>query len=123
MLLLKGNGLVTLISVEVIKKSRDFLKVISNGSRFSINGLVFFYLHHNDSNFLKIGISVKKKAGNAVVRNKIKRQLRELFKSKSIDMAGLSMVVIVSENGSAIGSSYKSSSIAIDKFIDFLAKK
>jgi ribonuclease P protein component len=65
---------------------------------------------------------VKKKAGNAVVRNKIKRQLRELFKSKSIDMAGLSMVVIVSENGSAIGSSYKSSSIAIDKFIDFLAK-
>ena len=91
-----------MISVEVIKKSRDFLKVISNGSRFSKNGLIIFYLHHNDSNCLKLGISVKKKAGNAVIRNKLKRQLRELFKNKSINMHGLAMVVIVNGGGNMV---------------------
>ena len=111
-----------MISVEVIKKSQDFLEVISNGSRFSKNGIIFFYLMSNDSNCLSLGLSVKKKAGNAVVRNKIKRQLRELFKKKSLNMSGLAIVVIVSDKLTVKGSTYIHSLEAVDAFISFIGK-
>ena len=65
---------------------------------------------------------MKKKVGNAVIRNKIKRQLRELFKSKAINMAGLTIVTIVSRNEAMLEPSYKSLSGNIDSFTDYIAK-
>jgi len=58
-----------------IKKYSEFQKVIEEGD---IKKTCFFvsYTIPNEIGYSRFGISVPKKTGNAVVRNKIKRQVR-----------------------------------------------
>lgn len=75
---------------ERIRKKKDFLSLYRNGKRFKGKYIVLIYLF-NDIAYSRMSVVVSKKHGNAVRRNKIKRQLRTLFRrnkillSKSID--------------------------------------
>ena len=42
--------------------------------------LCYGYYYDNDLNILRVGIAVSKKVGNAVVRNKVKRQIRAIVR-------------------------------------------
>ncbi len=44
----------------------------------------------------RIGFSVTKKVGNAVVRNRYKRIMRDLFRRSELKVKGLDVLVIVS---------------------------
>jgi ribonuclease P protein component len=60
-----------------IKKSSEYRKIYDQGEkRFSPFFILF--ITANNKPELEIGITVTKKLGNAVVRNKIKRRLRAL---------------------------------------------
>lgn len=61
----------------VVKHSRDFENIIQNGKCKKNRS---FIIHHkaNDLPFDKYGISVSKKLGNAVFRNKYKRIIRNI---------------------------------------------
>ena len=58
-----------------IKKYSEFQKVIEEGE---VKKTCFFvsYVTPNELGYSRFGISVPKKTGNAVVRNRIKRQIR-----------------------------------------------
>jgi ribonuclease P protein component len=45
------------------------------GKRLSVDGLSLFYAGSETGNF-RVGISVSKKLGNAVTRNRLRRQIR-----------------------------------------------
>lgn len=60
-----------------LKSNDDFQKVFKHGKSFANRQLVLYYLPKQDQLHFKIGLSVSKKIGNAVVRNKIKRYLRQ----------------------------------------------
>ncbi len=60
-----------------LKKQKDFNLVFSKGKRIYTNSLTLIYIK-NES--LKIGISLSKKHGKAVVRNKVKRLLRAVIR-------------------------------------------
>jgi len=62
-----------------LSKTSEFKKVFSEGRRIEGKNLTIFTLK-NDYNFNRPGIIVKKETGKAVVRNKIKRRLREAFR-------------------------------------------
>ena len=72
-----------------IRKNVEFNKVIDEGKLIKSDSLTLYFLENN-LNYSRIGISVPKKSGNAVVRNKMKRQIRAIVASnlsldKSID--------------------------------------
>ncbi|TCT24628.1 ribonuclease P protein component [Melghiribacillus thermohalophilus] len=62
-----------------IKKNEEFQEVFQKGKSFANRQLVLFYLPKHDQVHFRVGLSVGKKLGNAVVRNRIKRYLRQAF--------------------------------------------
>ena len=61
-----------------LKKEKDFNLVFSKGKRLFSSRLTAVYF---PSNNLKAGFAVSKKHGGSVKRNRIKRLLRESFRS------------------------------------------
>lgn len=69
--------------MKVLKKNSDFEYVIQNG-RKKINKYYVVYYISNGLDDSRVGISVGKKFGNAVKRNRQKRILREIIRLSEI---------------------------------------
>ncbi len=61
-----------------VKTKQDFQKVIAAKKKISSNIFVIYYLS-NDKQESRYGISASKKLGNAVMRVKIRRQVRSMI--------------------------------------------
>ncbi len=61
-----------------LKKEKDFNLVFKKGKRAFSSKLTLVYLPSDE---IKVGYAVSKKHGGSVVRNRIKRLLRESFRS------------------------------------------
>ena len=62
-----------------IKKNKEFQLVFKHGSAVANRQLVLYVLKKPDQPFFRIGLSVSKRIGNAVTRNRVKRLIRESF--------------------------------------------
>ncbi len=62
-----------------IKANKEFQHVFKHGKSFANRQLVLYYIKKPEQTHFRIGLSVGKKIGNAVTRNRIKRYLREAF--------------------------------------------
>ena len=68
------------------------------------NGLLTLYMAENDCGYPRLGISVKKSCGNAVVRNRLKRILREAFRQNQDQIpAGFDYLLMISPPRPALG--------------------
>ncbi len=63
-----------------LRKNKHFRYVYKHGVTKSLKVLVLTYVE-NKTKTVKVGFSVSKKIGKSVVRNKVKRRLRESFVS------------------------------------------
>ena len=63
-----------------IKKSDDFLLTIKKGKTYRSDAYTI-HISNNPYSYTRVGISVSSKLGNAVVRNRIKRQVRAMCDS------------------------------------------
>ena len=65
-----------------LSRSRDFDAVYRHGRSVSTRFLVLYWFERNgDAGEPRLGIAVPKQLGGAVVRNRIKRQLRETWRA------------------------------------------
>lgn len=63
---------------EMVKSHDDFNEIINKGTKFKNKYFIIFMLSKNEFK-PQFGIAVGKKVGNAVVRNKFKRQIRNII--------------------------------------------
>ena len=80
--------------IDSLKNSESFLEIISKGQKFTESGLTFYFLKKNDLNESKYGVSIKKITGNAVYRNKLKRQIKNLIRLNQEKIKSFDIVVI-----------------------------
>ena len=67
--------------IKTLKKNYEFKNVLSKG-KFYVSEHIIMYVKTNSKKENYIGIAVSTKVGKAVVRNRIKRLIREGFRLK-----------------------------------------
>jgi len=102
-----------MMNVESLKKPRAFKQVYSRGKHAADKWLVLYALP-NDREIHRLGLSVSKKVGGAVVRNRVKRWIREALRQMakqrtSVNLLSYDYIIVArSETGSLTGrASYK----------------
>lgn len=74
----------------------QFKAVLARGRRLS-NGVLMLYMARNDCEYSRLGVSVGKSHGNAVVRNRFKRLMREAFRQNQERIpAGFDYLLMIS---------------------------
>jgi ribonuclease P protein component len=67
-----------------VKKSSEIEKIVKNKQSVGNRYFVVYKKQNHDLNHFRLAVSVSKKFGNAVRRNKIKRQIREVVSKLDI---------------------------------------
>lgn len=79
-----------------LKRRAEFLQVAAKGRKAPMPGLVLQALPRDDDAPARLGFTVTKKVGNAVVRNRTRRRLREAARMllREQDLRGVDLVLI-----------------------------
>ena len=79
-----------------LKRRAEFLRVASKGRKAATHGLVLQALDQPDPGPARIGFTVTKKVGNAVVRNRTRRRLKEAARLELAEhpLSGVDLVLI-----------------------------
>lgn len=79
-------------------KSSEFDRVFRARSS-AADGLIIVYAAQSDSEQSRLGLTVSRKCGNAVVRNRWKRSLREAFRLVQHKLPGYMDLVVLPKKG------------------------
>lgn len=79
--------------INIVKKNDDYNRIIQKFKPYKYKDYVV-YLEKTEENTYHFGFSVGKKIGNAVVRNKIKRQIKSIL-DKIVFQNGFNCIIIV----------------------------
>lgn len=63
---------------DTIKQKKEFTDIIKNSKYIKNNEFIIYY-RNNNFNKTRFGIAISNMIGNAVIRNKLKRQTREII--------------------------------------------
>lgn len=84
-----------------VKKGKEIEMIIkqrkSTGNRF----FVVYKKKNHENNHFRFAVSVPKKFGNAVYRNKIKRQVREIISKMDIDPK-IDLFIVIKTNANTL---------------------
>ena len=79
--------------LDMIKKDKKFKYIYTNGRSFANKKLVMYYIKNNEEK-LQIGISISKKVGKAVVRNRLRRLIKENIRLSENIKNGYSIIFL-----------------------------
>lgn len=87
-------------AVERLRYSSDFQRTFQQGTKL-VTSLFVIYVLANSQPCSRFGLAVSKRVGKAVVRNLVKRRLRELFRQQKFLLDSPVDVVVVARREAA----------------------
>ena len=84
-----------------IRESKDYRRVQGRGRRIRTKNLLVLYTRGR-APVSRFGLTVSRKVGNAVVRNRVKRWLRESIRHRRIGLGGRWDVVFIASPGAGL---------------------
>lgn len=84
-----------------IKTTEEFSQVFKKGHSVANRQFVLYALPKEGQVPFRLGLSVSKKVGNAVIRNQIKRYIREVFRLKEDILLGGHDYIVIARNPAA----------------------
>ena len=106
-----------------LRRRSEFLRVQDRGHKVTADCLLCLSLPNGRADGLtRLGLTVSTKVGNAVVRNRIRRRLRELFRVRKASLPkGLDMVFIA--RSSAAEADFARLTRAFERAVKDLSRK
>ncbi len=103
-----------MLYTNTIKNNKTFLFIYKKG-KCIVSKYIVIYVKKNNKPYNNIGIAAGKKIGNAVVRNRAKRVIRQAYRENEIDMPlGIDIIIVARTLSSKIKS---------DVLTDYFKKK
>ena len=97
-----------------LRKTREFAAVRRTG-RSWVNGLLVLRIAANDETGLtRVGFSVGRRVGKAVIRNRVKRRLKEIVRQR--DIAG-SWDIVITARAPAAQASYRELERSVEQLL------
>ena len=88
-----------------LRKNKKFQAVYRTGKSYA-NKMAVLYVMPNDSDSRRIGFAAGKRLGGAVVRNRVKRLLREAYRLQQVQLiSGVDLVLVGRQP--MVGADYK----------------
>ncbi|PTL37696.1 ribonuclease P protein component [Alkalicoccus saliphilus] len=84
-----------------LRKNEEFQKVFQHGKSAANRQFVVYQLSRRGQEHVRIGLSVSKKLGNAVQRNRIKRLMKEALRGTAEELRQDCDVVIIARKPAA----------------------
>ncbi len=100
---------------KVLNNNRDFQRVYSRGKSLVTRYFVIYYLPQK-LGYHRIGFTVSRKIGGAVVRNRVRRRLKEMFRLISPGLPRSADIVIVARGQAKAGNFAQMKSLMEIKF-------
>lgn len=91
---LVGGSVIIMKQTFSLKKNKEFKHIYKKGKSYANRLLVIYYLP-NEKNYNRLGLSVSKKVGNSVIRNRVKRLLRESYRLNEENIKTAYDIVII----------------------------
>jgi len=89
-----------------LRNRADFNRVYRYGKSFANRQLVVYYSTRPEIERFRLGVSASKKIGNAVVRNRMRRMLKEIVRLHEPEIRDHLDLILIVRNG-AVGMEYK----------------
>ena len=84
-----------------VRLRRDFLRIQKRGRKRHSHNFVLASASEPSLGRTRVGFSVSRRVGNAVVRNRLKRRLREFFRLHRLELPVAHDVVVIAKPGAA----------------------
>lgn len=101
------------MKIETIKKRSRFLEISKDNFSYYSKNVVVLAAKSKDINssnevaFCRVGYTVTKKIGNAVIRNKCRRRFREIFRSVAPNLAQNNFEYVILARKEILNSDFK----------------
>lgn len=100
-----------------LRSNRDFRFIYDNGIYRAERSFVM-YIRENGNNLNRLGISVSKKVGNSVIRHRVKRLVKEVYRLNEYKYKkGFDIVIVARVNAPS------QDFLSVGKSIEYLGKK
>ena len=83
--------------INILKEKKDFDRLFKKRNQLS-SKYVYIYKDENTVDNYRFGICVSKKIGNAVTRNKIKRQIKDIIDKSSLHFFNNDYIILVKQS-------------------------
>ena len=105
---------------ESIKKTADFKTVYKLG-KVASNRFFAVYAFPDGKNQMRLGLSIGKKVGKAVIRNKLRRWIKEYFRLNKHEISKLDVVTVVRLSARELATAGKYSDVS--KYLSCLVEQ
>ncbi len=103
---------------KMLKKNYEFKKVLSKGTYYS-GKCIEAFIKKSNKNYNNLGIAISVKTSNAVIRNKIKRLIRENYRNIEDKInSGYSIVFLWKKKSDTKNANYNNIKNDINKIFD-----
>jgi ribonuclease P protein component len=104
-----------------IRKTRNYQKIQTKGKRRTTGSFIVLYIKSKNMRS-RIGITVSKKVGNAVQRNRVKRMLREGIRKEYPNLKNAWDIVFIAKS-SSVNVSSENTKKQVRNIFYFLSRK
>ena len=83
--------------INIIKEKKDFDKAFKLRNQIS-SKYAYIYIKDNDVNKYRFGICVSKKLGHAVLRNKLKRRIKDIIDKSKLQFDNKDYIIVLKKS-------------------------